>query len=432
MKKRNKKNKHTRKYNVNLNQLIAQLESLGAKPGIVRVKNALRYLKRPDRKYHVIKVGGTNGKGSTSAYMASILNKAGYKVGLFTSPHLMSYFERYKINGYDISKSEFTNLLEYGLELASKFELTTFETLTIMAFVYFARKKCDYVVMEVGMGGRLDAVNVARETLSIITNISLEHTQHLGKKIKQIAYEKAGIINYSPVITGATGKALEVIQKRAKKRRVPLLIYAKDFNCENIEVTPYGTSFTYVNTKFDSNMHIKLKMIGKHQAVNAGLAIAGCEVLGIERSKIIKGIGTVKVPGRIDYIKKKLRYVVDVSHNPDGIAKLVETLPVFNAKKKIGVCGIMKDKDIPSMVRQLSGVFDDVIVTYIDTDRCADPNYLKDLFESNNVNVISIESAKNVGKKLNELYKNREINRKDLIVLTGSIYIIGQIIPFLI
>jgi len=409
--------------------LTKQLEGLGSNPGIIRIKSALRAIKRPDRKYHVIKVGGTNGKGSTATFLASILKNDGHRVGLYTSPHLKSYTERFRVNGYKISRREFVKLLEYGLEFADKFELTTFETLTFMAFVYFARQKCEYAVFEVGMGGRLDAVNVAKEIISIITNVDYDHTQQLGTKIKNIAYEKAGIVQHGPVVTSAEGKALEIIKKRAKKRRVPCLVYGKHFMCDNIDTHPHGTDFVYNDSDADNNMRVRTKLVGKYQAINAALAIKASELIGVKRISIIRGIANAHIAGRMEYIKEKLRFVIDVAHNPHGIRHLVEAINIFPYRKRICIFGVMKDKDVPAIVRLLCKSCDEVMLVRLDNNRrSADVNYVTELFKSNEKEVIFSGSPNEINKRLIEWYHERKINRKDLIILTGSTYVVGELL----
>ena len=212
--------------------LEKKLSKFGSIPGLSRIKKLLSKWNNPQNNLKIILVGGTNGKGSTVSYLSSILKESGYKVGSFYSPHLVNYNERIKINGKEIKNKTLNSYAKKILKYRGK--ITIFEAITAIAFQYFSDKKCDYAVMEIGMGGRLDACNIADETLSIITNISYDHTQYLGKNLRKIAYEKAGIMKKGTAITGAKGESLEEIKRISKKRKIKLKILGKDFKLSNI------------------------------------------------------------------------------------------------------------------------------------------------------------------------------------------------------
>ena len=332
---------------------LASLEKFGINLGLERVTRLLGELGDPQLKFRSLHVAGTNGKGSTCAMIASILKEAGYKTGLYTSPHLLKFNERFKINGRDISNQDFAKGISLIKRIVEEPRIhsqvpidnpTVFEALTALAFWYFAKQKVDYAVVEVGMGGRLDATNVIRPLVSVITNIELEHTAVLGSTIAKIAAEKAAIIKPGvPVVTAETkAEALRVMKHRADKDRSVL-----------VQVGSRAAGFD-------------LGLLGEHQQANAACAVAAVRLAGIQadRTAILAGLRKVAWPGRFQVVARKPLTILDGAHNPAGAQVLARTLAErFPGKKFVFVMGVQKDKDAPPMLREFSKVAQEIIIT---------------------------------------------------------------------
>jgi dihydrofolate synthase / folylpolyglutamate synthase len=327
-----------------MNKYLASLEKFGINLGLERIERLLDRLDNPQRKLKVIHVAGTNGKGSTCAMIASILKEAGYQVGLYTSPHLLKYNERIKVNGRDISDRDFSA----GLKLIEKLSAeppTVFEALTALAFWYFAGQKVDYAVVEVGMGGRLDATNVVTPLISVITNIDLEHTAILGRTLAKIAVEKAAIIKPGvPVITAETKpEALTVIKHQAEKNQSVLIQVGSEQG---------GLSSA---------------LAGEHQKTNAVCAVAAVRLAGIKVGKqaVLRGLARVKWPARFQLVAKKPLTIVDGAHNPAGIKVLVAALrQQYPGQKFTFIFGTQSDKDSALMLNLLKPWATRIILTH--------------------------------------------------------------------
>jgi dihydrofolate synthase/folylpolyglutamate synthase len=327
-----------------MNKYLASLEKFGINLGLDRISILLDRLDDPQRRLKVIHVAGTNGKGSTCAMIASILKEAGFKVGLYTSPHLFKYNERIKVNGQDISDQDFNDGLQLVEKLASQ-PPTVFEALTALAFWYFAKQKVDYAVIEVGMGGRLDATNVVTPLICVITNIDLEHTAILGRTLAKIALEKAAIIKPGiPIITAETKpEALKVIKHQAEKNQSMLIQVGSQ----------------------QEGLHSAL--IGEHQKTNAACAVVAVRLAGINVSKeaVVRGLDKVKWPARFQLVSQKPLTIVDGAHNPAGVATLIATLKAqFPGRKFTFVLGTQSDKDSASMLSLLKPVAGRIVQTH--------------------------------------------------------------------
>ena len=325
---------------------LESLEKFGINLRLERITTLLDQLGNPQQSFNSIHVAGTNGKGSTCAMIASILNAAGYRVGLYTSPHLFHYTERIKINGKEISRKEFSRLIKLMQLLAEKLELkpTVFEVLTAAAFLYFAQKKVDYAVVEVGLGGRLDATNVLTPLVSIITNIELEHTKILGNTLTKIAAEKAAIIKpHVPVVTAEIKpEPLKVIREKCEKSRSIL-----------IGVSP-------------NQIIREPKLLGPHQKINCATAIAAIRLAGIkvDHQHIRQGLKKVSWPGRFQVIQKRPLIIVDGAHNPSGTKVLRQTIQENYPGKKFSIIfGCQQDKDQGAMLKELSPIASRFIFT---------------------------------------------------------------------
>lgn len=368
------------------------------------VKALLEKLDNPQKRLGIVfHISGTNGKGSTSAMLANILHTAGYKTALYTSPHLSEMTERIKINNEEIEREVFA----FYVHRLRPFITTEsfFEVLTALAFLYFAEQDVDFSVIEVGMGGRLDATNVVHSTVSIITNISLEHTQRLGKTEQQIAFEKAGIIKENSIcVTAAHGDALHVIEQCCKEKNT-LLMHSKPTDA------------------------YELSLQGAMQKENAGIVVAAIEALKkkeiiIPKIHIVQGLKTTYWPGRMEFIEKNV--LVDVAHNPGGMQQLAHELQKLKKEmynKVIFVVGILADKDWKIMLDSIVPLADAIILTKPNNVRAADPGTLHRFLEKE----YGIEATviENIPAALEQA--KRIATSDDLIVVTGSFYTVGEI-----
>lgn len=397
------------------------LESHKIKLGLDNINSLLLKIGNPEKTLRCIHVGGTNGKGSTSSMIYSVLRKAGYNVGLYTSPHLKRFNERIKINDTEIKNKE---IVDYYLQLKKIsggvfFNSSFFEITTAIAFMHFKKKNVDFAVLEVGLGGRLDATNVATPLISVITNVDYEHTNLLGDTIEKIAFEKAGIIKKNvPVVTGAEGKALEVIKKISDEKHSEMRTANK----------PAG------NIKL-------LNLKGRFQLKNAAVAIKTLEVLNkryrlnIRKKDIIFGIENAKWPARMQFLKKNV--IIDCAHNPAGMKVLCSELLRIKAKEKfeniIFVFGVLLDKNYKEMISAMLSVNPKkIILAEPDSKRklripALEKSILQQIRKSENpAEKIPIIRIKNPKKALQYAVKNS--SKKDLIAAAGSIYMVGELI----
>ncbi len=363
---------------------INNLEKLGWVFRLKREKEVLAKLGNPHRSLKYIHIAGTNGKGSVVAFLSAILQRAGYNVAAYTSPHLVNMRERITVNNKWISKKDFARLA--AKVKATKVNITYFEFITTIAFQYFAEKKPDIVLLEVGLGGRLDATNVMKPEIAVITNIALEHTRILGDTIEKIAKEKARIIKKGcVVVTGTTGKALSVVRKTAKSKGC-MLIKAKE-------------------TKH------RLSLNGKFQKFNAGIAVAAAKHLKIKENHIKQGLMATEWPGRLEFFENIL---LDSAHNPNGIKKMAEFVKKLKYRNLIIVFGCLRDKDYMQMYRNLPK-HDELILTKPNSDRALDPRMIPGNDKIIRNPVKAVQYAKSIATK------------KDLVLICGSIYLAGDV-----
>ena len=408
--------------------LEKHLARFGIKPGLERMRKICETLGNPQDKLNVILVTGTNGKGSVTSYLASILKEAGYKVGAYYSPHLFKYNERFQINGKNISDLKLKKYEKEILALFKKgYEITLFEALTTIAYKYFADEKCDFAIMEIGMGGTYDATNIATEVAAIITNVDLEHTEYLGKTIEEIATDKAGIVKGASIVaTAAEGKALEMIRKIVGEKGFRLDMLGDGPFIDNIKTTNIETTFNYLGCNHYTNL--KTKLLGDYQAKNAALAIDVAEFIGesfeipVNENAIRKGLLNAKNPGRMQIIARRPLMVSDAAHNVHGIKELIGNLNIFNYNKLICVFGCMKDKNWKEMLALLGPHCDQMILNEIKNERAESADVLAD--EANKyTKAIAIKDAKKSIK-----YAKKLAGKKDMILICGSIYMLSEAI----
>jgi len=383
---------------INSIEKVLSVERKAKTFGLENIKKFLRIIGNPEKKIKIIHVAGTNGKGSVCAMISSVLDEAGFKVGMFTSPHLIKVNERIRFDNELISEGDFKRIADfiYETEKKNNVNLIFFETLTAMAFIYFNERKLDYAVMETGMGGRLDATNVSKPVISVITNIGLEHRDVLGNTIKDIAKEKAGIIkSNTTVITSAKGKALSVIEKVAEKKN-SRLVTAKKLK------------------------DVELRLKGEYQKENASTAFAVLKELGINKGIILRGLKKAYWPGRFEFIKKNI--LLDCAHNPDGVKALVKSIKELDYNNLIVILSVMKDKNIISISKKINNLNPKMILTKANVSRARDPRKISRFFK----HFIIIPDLKKA------ITYAREIAKKDdLILITGSIFLVGEAYSFL-
>ena len=420
-----------------------------------RMKKFLSNLADPERDMKVIHVAGTKGKGSTACFIAHILKESGFRVGLYTSPHLVDFRERIRIldpnNTADertsfpgiILKNDFALVLDsikpqiefFRRSLQNFGNLTFFEILTGMALVYFREKNVDFVVLETGLGGRFDATNAVDSHVSVISPISYDHEHVLGNTLAEIAFEKAGIIkstnkktkdDVSLCVAAIQNKEVgDVIKRRIKGEGGVLFEFEKDFYYKRLGGDLLSQDF-YYNGLNNVSYFLKTRMLGAHQLINASLALAACEALSLFDVKIKsdcfeRGIANSFWPGRLEIVATKPFIILDGAHNRDSAGRLVNFLEKeFKNYKKRLVFGASEDKDIKGIIEQIDPIADQIILTRSVNPRAADPaTALEPLFRKNKpVLTNSVEEALSV--------LNRDMSTDDVAVVTGSLFVVGE------
>lgn len=424
---------------------IHSIGRFGIKPGLQRIEALLSLLGNPHRQLKYVHIGGTNGKGSAAAMIAAMLQASGYRTALFTSPYILSFTNRMSINGCDISSSELVELVEQLRPLAEKLgederlgPLTEFEVVTALAFTYFARKQPDLVVLEVGLGGRLDATNVVTPLVSMITNISLDHTQVLGETVEAVAREKAGIIKPGiPVVTGTTDpEARQVIEDTCRERRAPLF-YAlpcgesappgvKSACCTRREIIPEGQLLDYDGFTWSfKDLHIPLR--GRYQVGNTAAALAALEQLAacgfsFSEKDLRRGLADTIWPARLELIGRKPLLIMDGAHNPAAMRELAVSLTeYFSYRRLILVLGVMADKDF-SMLDFILPMADTVVLTRPDLPRAAETEALAAFLENRFTGNVIVEQK--VDRALDAALALAAAD--DAVLVTGSFYTVSE------
>jgi len=400
--------------------------------GLERINSLLEELGNPHQGLRVIHVAGTNGKGSVCKYISSILQKAGYSVGLYLSPHVERFSERIVVNNQEISQEDFACLVSHVRPVVEAMKKqdnspTFFEIVTALAFLHFKNCSVDYAVVEVGLGGRFDATNVVNPLVSVITNISLEHTDILGKDIGLIASEKAGIIkDHVPVVCGAVQEARVVIEQVAQQRNAPVTWIDPTMWTRTSSEGEYQEFIVQGSFK---DYTIKTSMLGWHQGENITLAVAAIEQLQmggvyLTDSEIQDGIKAATHPGRMEIISAEPLILLDGAHNPAGMSMLVRTLQEdFSNHRFVVVLGVLKDKDLKTLVSTIVPISDVIIVTKSGNPRAADPSVLKEMITAVDVDkTVFVEDS--IPQAID--YAKRIARQKDLICVTGSLFTVGE------
>lgn len=417
---------------------IEEIPKFTSKNPLDHTKELLKRLGNPQNTMKVIHVAGTNGKGSVCAYLDSMLRNGGYHVGLFTSPHLVKINERFKIDGVMVTDEEFIAAFEKVREIILQAQQdgldhpSYFETLFLMCMVIFQRKQVDYVVLETGLGGRLDATNtVDRPLACIITSISKDHVEYLGNTIAEIAGEKAGIIKSGvPVIyDGKNPEAAEVIRKRAEELGSPSFALTDDMY-EMVENTRQGIDFSF-RCQYDKTVSLSIPYIAAYQMMNASLAFFTMEQLqeehGIPIEKLIEGIANTYWEGRMETILPGV--IVDGAHNADGVTRFVETACHFAKDNKITLLfSAVADKDYREMIHTVSEKIRPhaVVATQIWGSRVVPAEDLAQLFRENGCSVV--EAQADVGKAFDRACS---LKGDGMLFCVGSLYLVGEIKGYL-
>ncbi len=403
-----------------------------------RISSFLALLGSPHKGYPTVTIAGTKGKGSTVAMLGSILRAAGIKTGIFTSPHLISIRERIKIGKKNIPEKDFALLLSAIRKTINKNNitgLTFFEAVTAAAFLYFLQEKVAIAVMEVGLGGRLDAVNTAKSSVSAITPISYDHTHLLGSSLKKIAAEKSGVMheNSFAAIAPQKKEVLDVIARMAGKRHAELSLLGKDIKISNIKTSLQKTRFD-INSKRRGHykgLHTPLR--GRHQAVNAGLAVSLAEkidsVFGLRVNKqhIRKGLKSVKFYGRFQVFPGRPCIVLDGAQNGDSAKALNDALKIIFSKKNICfILGISSDKDYKAIASQLCLSSRQVIFTQADSARAMPAIELARKIGRHNKNHFLCYDMKDAIEFAGHLASDNGV-----IVVTGSLFLVGSALKIL-
>jgi dihydrofolate synthase/folylpolyglutamate synthase len=398
------------------------LEKSGIVFGLDNIHWILSLIDNPHNLLKTIHIGGTNGKGSVARMSSAALREAGYRVGCYTSPHLISFTERIAVDDVPISEAETVELTEFikgRIEAAGPSRrFTFFDFTTALAFEYFRRKKVDLAVIEVGLGGRLDSTNVVHPLISVITNVDFDHMDYLGESINEIAVEKAGILKHGvPCVTGAEGTSLEVIREAAQQK-CPLFVLNEAFQYR--KTGDQVMSYQGLENAFSD---LRINLVGDHQLSNCALALCTLELLAragftAKEEAIRLALAGLTWPGRLEKVHTKPLILLDAAHNPHGAKALASYIRTHcSDRRKILIFGVMKDKNFASMLAELAPLADEILLTRPRTERAA-------LTEE----LIPFARNATVTETINDALKRaREIaGDDDLIVITGSFYTIGE------
>jgi dihydrofolate synthase/folylpolyglutamate synthase len=406
---------------------LYSLESTGIKLGLSNVRSLLKKLGDPQDRFGTIHVAGSNGKGSVSAMGASILRSAGYRTGLYTSPHLVRFTERMTVDGKEMSEGR---LAKYVSEMRGLCEswsfprpLTFFEITTALAFLHFSESKVEEAMVEVGMGGRLDATNVIRPHCSVITPISVEHTAYLGDTLSKIAYEKASIIKDGvPVVCSPqTREAMRVISWMAECKGSNVKFLGRDFQAECV-----GQDLEGMTVRLNSlGTEVKLGMLGRYQCQNAAvaaeMALEVGKMIPISNGSIVEGLSNAIWPGRLEVVRRTPLTVLDVTHTPEGARAVASELNVFPGSPRIMVVGMLRDKDARGAMANLAPLFDRVVCTSSSSPRAFSPQEMLEASLPYNKNCLAVDG---VGKAI-EVAEGMA-GKDGFLFVSGSLYTIGE------
>ncbi len=419
-------------------QYLYDLQKFGTKLGLENTRELLRLLGRPDLGRKYLHVTGTNGKGSVCAIAASVLTKAGHRTGLYTSPHLVSFTERMKMDNAEVSRDEVVEIarrLKQAIDAgATNLKPTFFEFTTAMAFDYFARKDAEAVVLEVGMGGRLDSTNVVEPLCTVITNVELEHAEYLGDTIMEVAYEKAGIIKPGvPLVTAETRpEVVAYLADRCKELGSPMYLLGRDFD---VRAAGMGMGPGRFLQEFDyygpggAKRGLKIPLAGRHQLKNAALSVCSVALMSergltVDGDAFYEGLKDVRWDGRLEVVSGSPLIVLDGAHNPASVASLAGSIREQFAgryKRLILVMGVLDDKDFETMFGMLSPFANEVIFTRAAYERAVPPERLMAAAGNTHPGAGVSDS---VAAGIREAMDRAEPD--DMVLIAGSLYVVGE------
>lgn len=415
-------------------QYIENTAKFGMNLGLERIERLLELMGDPHERIRCIHVAGTNGKGSVTSMISSMLKASGYKVGMYTSPHLQRFTERIMINGFEITEEDVAGYIGYMQPIIERIveegyeHPTEFEIITAMMFKYFHEKEVDFAVIEVGLGGRLDATNVINPLVSVITAIGYDHMNVLGNTLKSIAYEKAGIIKENGiVVTYPQEDEAESVIKEVCERKHASLVQVDGYGLTLKDFSLAGQTF---DMKIENEVYggIDIKLLGEHQLINAKTAVAAIRALSnrgicIEKNYIYEGLKNTSWPGRLEVIQSNPVILLDGAHNPQGIESLRNALgKYFTYEKLVLVVGILKDKEADKMCSMLLPMADSIITVRPLSERAMSPDELKGIALKYCRDVTAcdnIDDAVDYGMAL--------VQTGGLLLFCGSLYMIGHI-----
>ncbi|MCI5208925.1 MAG: bifunctional folylpolyglutamate synthase/dihydrofolate synthase [Candidatus Electrothrix sp. ATG2] len=418
-------------------EFLDQLQFFKIKLGLDSMNQFLERLGNPHHDLPCIHIGGTNGKGSVGATLCSILTAADYKIGFYTSPHLSSVRERFRIGNSYISKEDFARLISTIHDVLDGGQITYFECTTTLALLWFAEQKVDCAILEVGMGGRLDATNVVTPLLSIVTNVSMDHEQYLGNTLAEVAGEKAGIIKEGiPVVSGvADDDSGQVIRQTCDERKAPLFLFGREFNGSSLQEK---TTWQYQGLDGEVLVDLPMALRGNYQVANASLALAAIQLLrqqGWEVTKEQVGTGLQRTfwPGRLEFFRlnkenkqvaeqsEGWNFLLDGAHNPAGVKALKHALRDYTRNRLILVWGAMNDKDLRVTLREIAPLADIIVFTKPESERSARTSQLKGSLPTvMHQKVVCKEAVPAALQQARLLAGNN-----DLICIAGSLYLVG-------
>ena len=404
---------------------LSQLNSSIIRLGLAPVQTLLSSLHDPQSRYASVLIGGTNGKGSIAATMAAIMQAAGYRVGLYTSPHLVDLRERIRVNGDMISAIDLQSLID-EIKGHIREEVTYFEFLTAVAFLYFYRSQVEVAILEVGLGGRLDATNVVMPVVSVISNISLEHQEYLGKGLANIAREKGGIIPVGGVCVTAAkqGPVREILDGICRDRLALLYRLGKDIRVRRHR----DGTFSYQGLK-KNYRRVACSLKGRHQVENTALALAATELLAVRGNlpvnddAVYRGVKNTRWEGRLEILQSNPQIILDGGHNPAGIAVLGRALQKdFSYRRLILIFGVLRDKNFLLMLKKLAPLADTVILTRPETERAVSPSELSEPAQRYCRHVEIVAGTHQALQRALAVAAG-----EDLICVAGSLYLIGEL-----
>jgi len=413
-------------------EYLYSIRLFGQKLGLETMQYLLRLMNNPQDSLRFIHIAGTNGKGSVAAMLHAILSKAGYKTGLYTSPHLVSFCERFQINGKPIAETDVVRLVEEikplleGVGAHPEFRAPTFfEAVTAMALRYFQEEQADVIVWETGLGGRLDATNVVTPLASVITNIAFDHTQYLGETLAQIATEKCGIIKPGvPVITAtAADEPLHVIRETAAMQGCQLTAIGQDIRATRLDEDEQCQRVDVSGTRHDYGP-LTIPLLGAHQTINCATAIAALEASGLSVTpgQVHEGLVQTAWPGRFQIVNHDPTVVLDGAHNAAASERLAATLREHFAGRKLTlILGVLRDKNYDQMCQILAPLAVRVLCVPVNSERTSDPDELARWCKAANP-----PAFVTVARDLAEAYALARSENAEVIVIAGSLFLVGE------